>query len=290
MKAPVLAICGSLLLYLLLLGPFVGYMGSKPIVEKIGYVPSVKVLKVAVADQKEITAASLVVKVLMYFGGLIELAENEVVIPPEYPAMSRMIHNAVELDPYNMDAYYFAQAILSWDVGRVDLANALLERGMRYRTWDWQLPFFAGFNHAYFLKDFETAAKYYQRAGELSGSDLFKRLAGRYLQESGRTELAISYFAALVEGERNPAVRKTYETRLEAFLQVRGIEVALDRYRETHGRLPESIELLVQEGLLSPPVDPYGGEFYLEPDGRVATTSKFAFMPGEGNRDVDQAQ
>src|ERR1035437_4961022 len=51
---------------------------------------------------------------------------------------------------------------------------------MKYRTWDWQLPFFAGFNSAFFLKDYAAAARYYQRAGELSGSDLSRLLAGRY--------------------------------------------------------------------------------------------------------------
>ncbi len=65
-----------------------------------------------------------------------------------------------------MDAYYFAQAVLVWDVGQVRLANELLEYGMRYRTWDYLLPFFAGFNYSYFLKDNEKAAQYYR--GQLS--------------------------------------------------------------------------------------------------------------------------
>jgi tetratricopeptide (TPR) repeat protein len=108
-----------------------------------------------------------------------------------------MIHGAVQLDPYNMDAYYFGQAILVWDVGKVELANELLDYGMRFRTWDWYLPFFAGFNQAYFLKDYTKAARYYDRAGELSGSDLFKNLAGRYLQESGKTDLALAYLSAM---------------------------------------------------------------------------------------------
>lgn len=205
-------------------------------------------------------------------------SSNEMPIPPDYPAMSRIIHGAVQLDPYNMDAYYFAQAILVWDVGRVDIANELLDYGMRYRTWDWYLPFFAGFNHSYFLKDYAKAAKYYQRAGELSGSDLFKNLAGRYMQESGQTDLAIAYLSSMEKGEKNPAIKQSYRTRLAAFIEVKRIEVARDKYRKMNGALPDTINQLVSKGYLSSsPIDPYGGKFFFEPNGKVSTTSKFAF-------------
>jgi len=225
-----------------------------------------------------LVAASLVLKVLMYFGGLVEKAQNQVVVPPDYMSMSRLLHGAVKLDPYNMDAYYFAQGFLTWDVKQFKLANDLLDYGMKYRTWDWYLPFFAGFNSAYFMKDYAAAARYYQRAGELSGSDLSRLLAGRYMQESGHTELAIAYLSAMEKGERNPALKKNYQLRLTAFRETRRIELARDRYRETRGVMPKTVEQLVSGGFLSPPpVDPYGGQFYLEADGKVATTSKYAF-------------
>jgi len=267
-----------LLLYGILIIPFTTYLRNKPFVEKLGYVPSVTALKSVAADHKEFVAAFLVLKVLMYFGGLIEKAEAQVVIPPDYKSMSRLLHGAVKLDPYNMDAYYFAQSFLAWDVKQYKIANDLLDYGMKYRTWDWYLPFFAGFNSAYFLKDYSAAAKYYQRAGELSGSNLNRLLAGRYMQESGQTELAIAYLIAMEKGERNPALKKNYQIRLTAFREARRIEVARDRYRETIGSLPTKLEQLVSGGFLTPPPrDPYGGQFYLEADGKVSTTSKFAF-------------
>lgn len=267
-------------LYLCIIVPFTEHMCNKPFLEKLGYVPSVGVLQAVSTDQKTFVGALLVMKVLMYFGGVVERSKNELPMPPDYPAMSRMIHGAVKLDPYNMDAYYFAQAILVWDVGKVGIANELLDYGMRYRTWDWYLPFFAGFNHAFFLKDYKAAAEYYRRAGELSGSDLFKSLAGRYLQESGQTDMAITYLSAMEKGEKNPAISQSYRTRIAAFREGHRIEIARDKYLKTTGRLPETIDLLIHDGYLSPPpIDPYGGKFFLEPDGKVATTSKFAYAP-----------
>lgn len=276
------AIC--LFLYIILIIPFTTYLSNKPFVEKLGYDHSVMVLKAVAVDQKELLAASLVMKVLMYFGGLVEKAENQVIIPPDYITMSRMLHGAVKLDPYNMDAYYFAQSFLSWDVQQYKLANDLLDYGMKYRTWDWYLPFFAGFNSSFFLKDYAAAARYYQRAGELSGSDLTKLLAGRYMLKSGRTDLAIAYLTTLERGEKNPALKKNYQFRLLAFHEVRRIEVARERYRITYGVIPTKIEQLISTKLLFPmPKDPYGGQFYLDVDGNVATTSNFAFTGVRNN-------
>jgi tetratricopeptide (TPR) repeat protein len=274
----------SLIVYLALIIPFTSYLKNKPFVEKLGYVPAVSVLKSVAADQKELIGASLVLKVMMYFGGLVEKAENQLPEPPDYKSMSRLLHGAVKIDPYNMDAYYFAQSFLTWDVKQYKLANDLLDYGMTYRTWDWYLPYFAGFNSAYFQHDYKKAADYYKRAGELSGLDLHKSLAGRYMQESGQTELAIGYLSAMAKGEKNTALKKTYLTRLSAFKEARRVEIARDRFLEARGVLPVNIEQLIGTGfLLSAPIDPYGGLFYIEPDGKVATTSKFAFGGAKKN-------
>jgi tetratricopeptide (TPR) repeat protein len=279
LQRPVTALLVGLLAYGVVLGPFTAYMKQKPIEEKLGYLPSTNVLRYASADHKELVGASLVMKVIMYFGGLAEKQQANVIVqPPDYARMSSLLHGAVKLDPYNMDAYYFAQSFLTWDAKQYQLANSLLDYGMKYRTWDWMLPFFAGFNSVYFLKDYKQAADYYKRAGELTGNELHFSLAGRYMQESGQTELAISYLSAMENGERNLAVKKNYQVRLRAFKEVRRIELALDRHKETGGMLPVTVDTLVRSGLLSPPPsDPYGGKFFLEPDGKVATTSKFAF-------------
>ena len=270
----------GLLSYGLLLGPFTAYMRSKPVEEKLGYMPSIKILKPMSVDHKELIGASLVIKVLMYFGRIVgKEQEGKVrVAPPDLTGMSRLLHGAVQLDPYNMDAYYFAQGFLTWDAKQFKVANDLLDYGMKYRTWDWYLPFFAGFNSAYFMKDYAKAAEYYKRAGDLSGSDLHKSLAGRYMQESGQTDLAIVYLTAMEKGEKNQALKKNYQIRLAAFHEVKRIETARDRFMAEHGGLPVSVEQLVQLGFLaSAPIDPYGGRFYLEASGKVATTSKFAF-------------
>ena len=263
--------------YFLLISPFSEYMRNKPVLEKIGQVPSVTLLKLVSVDQKQLTAASLILKVLIYFGGLLEDDQVKYKIPPDYQTMSRILHAAIALDPYNMDAYYFAQSILVWDVGQIQVANNLLEYGMKYRSWDWYLPFFAGFNYAYVLKDYKSAAKYYKLAGDLSGQSLFVNLAGRYMHEAGQTELALSYLSTMVKSAKNPSIKRIYVLRLTALEVVRTIELARDSYRRVEGRFPESVKVLLQAGYLKDiPVDPYGGKFFIATDGKVETTSKFS--------------
>jgi hypothetical protein len=274
-----------LALYLAILVPFTDFMSHKPVLEKLGIIPRAEVLQYLSADQKQLVAASVISKVIMYYGGLFGAGSTLFRQPPDFLAMSRTIHAALKVDPYNMDGYYFAQAVLVWDVQQYKIANDLLEYGMKYRTWDWSLPYYAGFNYAFFLKDYPKAAQMYMRAGELSGSQIPMSLAGRYLQQSGQTEMAINYLSAMEKGARDPAIRKGFQIRLQAFREVLAVEQARDRFKAERGGLPGDIKQLVAAGYLEKlPVDPYGGVFYLESDGTVATTSKFSVAGAEQAR------
>ena len=264
--------------YFIIIFPFSFYMKNRPLLEKLGYTPEPGVLKLLSIDQNRFVAATLLMKVINYYGGIHEGTPNKVQLPPEYAEMERAIKTAVQLDPYNMDAYYFAQAIMVWDAKQVTATNELLEFGMRYRKWDYYLPFFAGFNYAYFLKDYSNAAKYYERVGELTGNAISMTLAGRYLYEAGRTNLAIDYLSLMVKSAGNEAVRKTLQTRLQAFLGVREIEQSARTFQTKVHRPPRSVEELYAKGYLSEiPIDPYGGTFYIDKEGKVRSTSKFAF-------------
>jgi tetratricopeptide (TPR) repeat protein len=276
---PLLVSCLLIACYGALIVPFATYMRNKPFVEKIGAFPRVEVLQLISADQKQVVAEGLILDVLMYFGGLLAKEPGKLHVPPDYMAMSRLLHGSVKLDPYNMDAYYFAQSILVWDVNQTKVANDLLDYGMKYRSWDWYLPFFAGFNYGYFQHDYQKAAQYYMKAGQLSGNDLFINLASRYLNESGQNELAIAYLKTMAKTAKNKAIWITLTTRLKALEAVRSIEQARDAYQRATGHPPASVEGLLSSGYLKEvPKDPYGGSFYLAPDGKVKTTSNFV-MP-----------
>jgi tetratricopeptide (TPR) repeat protein len=266
--------------YLLLIIPFTTHLKNRPLQLKVGYVPEASALKFITADQRYLVADWVVLKVLFYFGSLIEKAEGEnlVASKPDYPGMFKMLQTSLKLEPYNADAYYFAQAAFTWEVGRYAEVNNMLDYGMKYRTWDAQLPFFAGFNAAYFMKDYKKAAEYMKKAAEISGYQQFATLASRYFYEAGDTEFGILFIDMMKGSARDANEKKLYELRRKALLAVKNIEAAAKLYQSNFGRPPVTVAELVSVGLLSAiPQDPYGGKFFLDETGKVRSTSKLSF-------------
>lgn len=283
----------SLLALVLVTLPLAEHLKNRPVQLKVGYVPESKVLRSLLADQRYLAGDWIITRVLFYFGGLLEKArgQNLYASAPDYPGMFRALQTGLRLEPYNADAYYFVQAVYTWDVARYREVNNMLEYGMKYRTWDSQLPFFAGFNAGYFLHDYASAAKHMQRAAEIAKEQQFATLAARYFHEAGQTDFAIAFINSMKESARSDEERKLYEYRLRALKAAREIELAVEGYRQVNHRAPRNIEELLASGLLPVvPRDPYGGRFYLDPRGTVCTTSQYSFAGAaraakEGNRD-----
>jgi len=271
-----LVFVGLVALYALLLPGFSDYLKTRPVEVKLGYLPHPQILKVASGEHRSTVSEITVLRVLFYFGTIIQKYQDNVIIRPEYLNMFKTLQGAIHLDPYNMDAYYFAQGSFTWDLGRIEEVNHLLKIGLENRTWDPWIPFYLGFNYAYFLKDYEQAAGYMQRAAELSGNPLFTTLASRYFYESEQTAFGLAFLESMVENAKNPAMKKHYEMRRDALHAVLVIEQALKRYIEQEGIGIDELQQLLDTGVLEAlPIDPYGGTFYLDDHGRVRTTSKF---------------
>lgn len=264
--------------YAALIIPFSTYMKQRPVAVKLGYTPEAQVIRLVASEYRQIFAQVSVVRVLFYYGTLLDEFCNKLKLQPEYFNMFRTLQIAVKLDPYNMDAYYFAQSAFTWELKRIKEVNDLLNYGMEYRTWDGQLPFYAGFNCAYFLNDFTSAAKYLQEAAKRSNQPLYANLAARYYYQSGSTELGLAFLKSMVQSAKDEKIKKIYQVRIKALTQVRLLERALAGFINSKGTLPDTIDELVRHGFIeSIPHDPYGGAFYIDANGRIATTSKFSF-------------
>jgi tetratricopeptide (TPR) repeat protein len=267
-----------LLAYGLLILPFSSFIAQRPVEVKLGYLPHPQLLKILSADHNLLLAEMSVIKVFFYFGTIVEKWHDNVIIRPEHANMYRTLQSATQLDPYNMDAYYFAQAAFTWELNRVAEVNKLLEHGVKFRTWDPWIHFYLGFNYAYFLKDYGKAAFYLRRAGELSPDNaLFARLAARYYYESDQTDVGLAYLETMIAQAKQKAVKETYQVRYNALLAVLTLEKARDAFANKVGRLPGSLDELILAGFLKQlPEDPYGGKFYLDEKSRVRSTSKLA--------------
>jgi tetratricopeptide (TPR) repeat protein len=247
---------------------------SRPPEARLGFFPPAPVIRVLSADQYQFISHLISLQCLFYFGTLMERPSQR----PEFSRIYRALFTATRLDPYNMDAYYLAQAVLTFENGNIQRVNELLEYGFQHRTWDWYLPFFISFNYAYFVKDYEKAAVYLTKAAELNPKvHWFASLAARYYYEGGSTTLALAYLKEMIATTRNDAIKKRLVIRAAAFEKILQIEQAIEAYKRHLQQDPKHLRDLVKAGILARiPVDPYGGSFYLDDQGRVRTTSKLA--------------
>jgi len=272
---------GAVLAYALLIVPFARHMGSRPVEVKLGHLPHPQIIKALSGEHRPSIAGFLMMRVLFYYGTIIQKLQENIIVRPEFLNMYKTLQGIVHVDPYNSDAYYFAQAAYTWELGRIEEVNHLLEQGIEARPWDYWLPFYMGCNDAYFLHDYKSAAPYMQRAAELSGNPLFANLAARYFYESEQTSFGLAFLETMIRTSKDKAIKKSYEMRRDALLATIAINQALEKYKSSYGSMPADLRVLVRSGFLTKlPTDPYGGTFYLDEHGKVRSTSKFTGGPG----------
>ena len=277
--------------YLAVIVPFTTAVANRPVAVKLGTLPDARLLKVLSGEHRHLVAQYAVVKVLFYYGTLVEKFKQKIYLTPEYRNMYSTLQTSAILDPWNADIYYFTQAAFTWELNQIKEVNEFLDYGMRYRTWDYQLPFFAGFNAAYFQKDYNAAARYFQKAAEISRDPLMTNLTARYFHEAGQIEMGLRFITFMQRRTNDKSMIELYELRKQALLSALAVQNAAKEYSRRFGAPPGRLSDLVASGLLpSIPKDPYGGEFYLDDKGAVRTTSKFSPpLPGRVQEQKEKA-
>ena len=240
-----------------------------------GYIIPSKFSRILALGNQGVLSDFLFLKTSTFVGG--RGMSGQMMEEEDWDFVVRSLGVVTDLDPYFVDPYVLAEGLLAWDAGKIEAANQLLEKGMRYRTKDWRLPFYVGFNHFYFLKDFQTASGFIMQAAELPGSPSYlKTLGARLAYYGGKTKTALLFLKEMLADAKDPLLKKRLDMRLKALEGSVVIEEALERYRHDNGNLPTSLnDLLLTGYLVAFPVDPYGGEWVFRKDGRVFSTSKF---------------
>ncbi len=244
-----------------------------------GYTIPSKFSRILSLGHQGILSDFLFLKVATFIGG--KSGAGEILNEDDWQFVIQSLNVNTDLDPYFVDPYVLAEGVLAWDAGKPEEANQLLKKGMEYRTWDWRLPFFIGFNNFYFLKDYEEASSYIMRAAELSGSPAYlKTLGARLAYYGGKSKTALLFLEEMLAEASDPLLKKRLEVRLVALERAVLIEEALDKFKIQEGRAPKKISELVSTGyLIVLPPDPYGGKWGILKNGRVFSTSKLANAP-----------
>lgn len=244
----------------------------------MGYIIPSKFTAPASLEFKGIISDFLYLKMSTYLGGKIINKEMMDITQADF------FYNAADiitsLDPWFWDAYLMSSMILAWDFNRLDLANTLLKKATENRTWDFNPPYYLGFNHYYFLKDNAKASTYFMEAARRGGGPSFiLPLATRLAVYQNSLAPAIFLLEEQLKSTQDPFMAKQLQTRLKVVITLDKLEKKVAEYQKRNGRFPEKISDLISEKLIETlPEDPYGGEFYILPNGRVFTTSKLRFI------------
>ncbi len=244
---------------------------------EVSYVLPSPILKITALEFHGLAADFLFLKALTFYGGTISRKERPRIKEQEWRWMYDVLDASTDLDPYFFDPYYFANASFTWEAHMVKETNTLLAKGSRYREWDYMIPFFMGFNEFYFLHDNAKASEYLMEGSKRPDAPPFMAtLAVRLAYKVDRTKIAIAFLRETLDKTKDKNTRKELGMRLEVLQGVLALERALEAYKNKFGQPPHDLKELPAKGFIEHiPADPYGGEFYIDEDGSVKTTSDF---------------
>lgn len=232
--------------------------------------PSGNTLKVATLGYAQVVADVLWIRVLPILG------EREASLQ-DYRAAYRGVDVLTDLDPQFAYAYQVAGSILGIWSPLVDEGIALLQKGMRHNPEVWQLPFYVGYLYAFERNNPERGAHFLRMAALLPGvPEYLPKLAARMTVDAGDPVLALEFLDRLLARVDNPRLREGLERRRQEVVtavQIRLLEAAVRRYQTQFGKVPPSLQALVDAGMVPAiPIAPLGGTFVLTQDGTVTNT------------------
>ena len=184
-----------------------------PRAELMLYLPSGELLRPAALGFDTVLADVLWLRTVSYFG-LHYLTDKR------YDWLYHMLDVTTTLDPKFLKAYTTGALILSIELGEVEKSNRLLIKGMKHLPGQWQIPFYLGFNHFFYMNEPLVAARYLQQAAKLPGHPRFlPHLAATLLVEGGEPEAASQFLLRLYEQTKDERLREELRKRIEELKQ-----------------------------------------------------------------------
>ena len=253
------------------------------------YIPSGEMLGRMALSFDALLADVYWIRALQEYGGT-RRSEGDA---KSYDLLGPLLDITTTLDPEFNAAYRFGAIFLTEAYpngpGRPDLAVALLEKGIERMPDRWEYYMDIGFIYYWWVKDYDRAAEWFDKAADVPGSSWWLRslaantLAAGGSRESSRMLWTELYESADSEWIRNEATRRL--TQLQALDDIDQLVGAAAGFLERANRPPTSWRELIDAGLLrGVPLDPTGRPYELDHVNgtiNVASDSTLFPLPGE---------
>jgi len=206
----------------------------------------------------------------------------------DYRLLYPLLDITTTLDPRFNIAYRFGSVFLAEGYpsgpGRPDLAVVLLEKGLRTRPDKWEYMQDIGFVYYWYVHDYQAAARWFQKASEVSGAPWWLRsLAATTLVLGGDRRSSRAMWEAIRQSAEIDWLRQDAERRLlqlRALDEIDALQPRVDELSRRTGRPPADWSALVRAGVLpGTPLDPVRTPFELTSEGRVRLSQTSPLWP-----------
>jgi len=249
------------------------------------YVRSAKALDRAVLSYDAVVADVYWMRVIQHYGGQRRAAGN---VEKNYDLLYPLLDLTTALDPYFSAVYYFGSVFLAEPLpggaGRPDLAVTLLARALEFQPDTWRFAQQAGFIHYWYRRDFDEAAKWFDRAAAMPNAPPWLiALAATSLAEGGDLAASRRLWQQMMETAESDWMRETAQFRLmqiEAQAGIDTLEQIVTAFALAHGTPPTTWnDLVLERRLDGVPLDPTGMPFVLEDWGNVNVSPASRLFP-----------
>lgn len=243
--------------------------------QRILYVRSGAVLKRLALEFDAIAADTYWIRTIQHYGGDRLTRRHQGTYELLYP----LLDLTTTLDPYFTIAYRFGAIFLAeaypGGPGRPDQAVALLRKGLAAQPDRWQYSMDIGFVYYWHLRDFRTAAEWFQRAAQLPNApNWLSPLAATMLIRGGERVSARFLWRQMLQADQ-PWLRRNAQRRLaqiDALDQVDRLEQIVRSVPPPEGGYSWG-DLARRRVLRGIPLDPSGTPYELDPaTGRVSVS------------------
>jgi hypothetical protein len=253
--------------------------------ESLLYVQSPEMMKRLTLSYRGLAADLYWIRTIQYFGGVRRSTDPHKTYASLYP----LLNIATSLDPRFNIAYRFGAIFLCeappGGPGRPDQAIALLQKGISVMPEKWEYYQDLGYVHYWARQDYNAAASWFGKAGEVPGAPWFlKPLAAHTLAAGGNRHTARILYAALAQSRENSFMQNDALRRLrqlDAMDALDALNAKVATYKQHGGEAPFTWQRLVAAHIVPGlPIDPDGFAYALGPyTGEVRLNDRSTLLP-----------
>lgn len=224
------------------------------------YFPNAAVTKAAAFGYDNLAGDWIWLQTVQYYG-------QHTLTDRQYQYLGHMFGVLSVLAPKFKVAYNFGALLLAHDAADVPAADQLMKKGMENNPEDWTIPFFRGFVHFVFSRNYREAGRWFTvssrqpQAPEMPG-----RFAAFAMRKGKDLETSRALWVELLNKTGNKTEKtlaQFYIDKIDREMILKQLQELSDTFHKQNKRRIASLKDLVLWGYIKlVPDDPLGGGFY----------------------------